>query len=73
MSAAFNRSLTPAAASLSARPFSQSMVRASQGNQPTRAPHSVVMLLMLMRASTERPATPGPPNSTAAFRTSPLL
>ena len=49
------------------------MVTASTGNQPTSAPHSVVMLAMLSRASMLSDATPGPLNSTAAFNTSSWL
>src|ERR1700687_6055341 len=45
------------------------MVTSSAGNHPTSAPHSVVMLAMVMRASIESDATPGPLNSTAAFST----
>ncbi len=48
------------------------MVIASAGNHPTRAPHSVLMFEMVMRASTDSVATPGPLNSTAAFSTSSL-
>ncbi len=49
------------------------MVTSSTGNQPTSAPHSVVMLEIVKRASMLSVATPGPANSTAAFSTSSWL
>ena len=63
----------PSAFSRACTPRMYAIVVASAGNHPTSGPHSVVMLEMESRASIESDATPGPANSTAAFKHSSWL
>mmetsp|Transcript_70371 Transcript_70371/g.187432 ORF Transcript_70371/g.187432 Transcript_70371/m.187432 type:complete len:211 (+) Transcript_70371:1344-1976(+) len=47
----------------------QDRTSSSMGNSPHNAPHSVDMFAMVSRSSTDKLATPSPPNSTAWFST----